>query len=61
MNSIIDFFTFIGIGVVVGLVLGVVINVINGQDHPVVTGMIVGAVTGVAILLVPKRTQPPQL
>ncbi|MGE3962448.1 MAG: hypothetical protein AB7F65_12275 [Dehalococcoidia bacterium] len=61
MNNIIDLFTFIGIGVVIGLVLGVVINVIDGEAHPVVTGMIVGAVTGIAILLVPKRTQPPQL
>ena len=59
MNTVIDFFTFIGIGVVIGLILGVVINVIDGQAHPVVTGMIVGATTGVAILLVPKRAQPP--
>lgn len=61
MNGIINLFTYIGVGVVIGLVLGLAISVIDENAHAVVTGMIVGAVTGVAILVLPRPGRQPEL
>jgi|GEM_PF-5926370 len=61
MNGIINLFTYIGVGVVIGLIVGFVISVVDEGTHAVVTGMIVGAVTGIAILFLPKPGRRPEL
>lgn len=54
--SAMNFFMFVGLGVVVGLVVGLVLSVVDGGLHPVVTAMIAGACTGIAALFAPRAS-----
>lgn len=55
-NSAINFFMYIGMGVVIGLVVGLVVGMMDDSVHPAVTGMIVGALTGIAVVFAPRAT-----
>lgn len=56
MNRLLDLFTYIGLGVVVGLIAGVLFGVFAEDVHPVITGMVAGAVTGVAVVFVRRSS-----